>query len=141
MTDYKKTLQLPRTAFPMRANLPRREPGILQLWSDIGVEKRLRELRRNRPRFVLHDGPPYANGAIHIGHAVNKVLKDIVVKHRGLEGYDAPYRRAGTAMDCRWSCRLRRNPIRRMRAYFGLVAGSMLARSWRFKSGLLCAWG
>ncbi|MCA8838274.1 MAG: class I tRNA ligase family protein, partial [Proteobacteria bacterium] len=92
MTDYKKTLQLPRTAFPMRANLPRREPGILQLWSDIGVEKRLRELRRNRPRFVLHDGPPYANGAIHIGHAVNKVLKDIVVKHRGLEGYDAPYR-------------------------------------------------
>ena len=92
MTEYKDTLSLPRTGFPMRAQLPRREPGILGFWQERDIEGRLRRERHRRPRFVLHDGPPYANGPIHIGHAVNKILKDIVVKHRSLDGYDAPYR-------------------------------------------------
>ena len=97
MTDYKDTLNLPKTSFPMRANLAQREPNILKNWQDNDVEAQLRLERKNRPRFVLHDGPPYANGRIHIGHAVNKILKDIVVKNRSLEGFDAPYR-AG------WDC-------------------------------------
>nr|VFJ92138.1 MAG: Isoleucyl-tRNA synthetase [Candidatus Kentron sp. H] len=89
--DYKDTLNLPRTAFPMRANLARREPEMLAFWARIDLYHRLRELRADCPRYILHDGPPYANGDIHIGHAVNKVLKDIIVKARGLEGMDAPY--------------------------------------------------
>ena len=89
---YRSTLNLPRTDFPMRARLPEREPERLRRWAEIGLEARLREARAGRPRFVLHDGPPYANGAIHIGHAVNKILKDIVVRSRGLDGMDAPYR-------------------------------------------------
>ena len=89
---YRSTLNLPRTDFPMRARLPEREPERLKHWAEIGLEARLREARAGRPRFVLHDGPPYANGAIHIGHAVNKILKDIVVRSRTLDGMDAPYR-------------------------------------------------
>ncbi|MGH8309736.1 MAG: class I tRNA ligase family protein, partial [Steroidobacteraceae bacterium] len=91
MADYKQTLNLPKTDFPMKADLAQREPGMLAQWEKLGVYRRQREVTRGRPRFVLHDGPPYANGVIHIGHAVNKVLKDIVVKSRSLDGFDAPY--------------------------------------------------
>ena len=91
MSDYKNTLNLPRTAFPMKANLPAREPEILQRWREQDVYGQLRATRRGQPRFILQDGPPYANGNIHIGHAVNKILKDIVVKSRSLDGLDAPY--------------------------------------------------
>jgi len=91
MTDYKDTLNLPKTAFPMKGNLPNREPQQLQRWEEMALYARLRQSGAGRPRFVLHDGPPYANGDIHIGHAVNKVLKDIIVKSKTLSGYDAPY--------------------------------------------------
>jgi isoleucyl-tRNA synthetase len=91
MTDYKQTINLPQTDFPMKADLARREPAAVQRWQERGTYARLREITRGRPRFVLHDGPPYANGAIHIGHAVNKILKDIVVKSRSLDGFDSPY--------------------------------------------------
>ncbi len=91
MNNYKDTLNLPKTAFPMKANLANREPDMLKHWDDIDLYAKLRELGKERPRFVLHDGPPYANGDIHIGHAVNKVLKDIIVKSKTLSGFDAPY--------------------------------------------------
>ncbi|AYC34335.1 isoleucine--tRNA ligase [Pseudomonas cavernae] len=91
MTDYKATLNLPDTAFPMKAGLPQREPQTLQRWDSIGLYQKLREIGAGRPKFVLHDGPPYANGSIHIGHAVNKILKDIIVRSKTLAGYDAPY--------------------------------------------------
>ena len=91
MADYKNTLNLPQTGFPMKANLAAREPETLKAWQDMGLYRRLRETRAGAPKFVLHDGPPYANGEIHIGHAVNKVLKDIIVKARSLDGKDAPY--------------------------------------------------
>ena len=90
-TDYRGTLNLPDTPFPMRGDLPKREPGWIKGWNDHGLYKKLRVLRHGAPLFVLHDGPPYANGAIHMGHAVNKVLKDMVVKARQLAGYDAHY--------------------------------------------------
>jgi len=89
--DYKDTLNLPRTDFPMKADLARREPDMLKWWEEKSIYAKLREVARGRPTFVLADGPPYANGAIHLGHAINKVLKDIVVKSRGVDGYDAPY--------------------------------------------------
>ncbi|MDX5514824.1 isoleucine--tRNA ligase [Stenotrophomonas sp. RG-453] len=89
--DYKATLHLPATEFPMRGDLPKREPGILSRWEDEGLYARLRDNAQGRPLFVLHDGPPYANGQIHLGHAVNKILKDIIVKSRYLAGFDAPY--------------------------------------------------
>ncbi|MBM4213747.1 MAG: isoleucine--tRNA ligase [Gammaproteobacteria bacterium] len=91
MTDYKQTVNLPQTEFPMKADLAVREPGVVERWQKDDTYGRLREIARGRPRFVLHDGPPYANGSIHIGHALNKILKDIIVKSRTLEGYDAPY--------------------------------------------------
>lgn len=91
MTDYKATLNLPDTAFPMKAGLPQREPQILQSWDSIGLYQKLREIGKDRPKFVLHDGPPYANGNIHIGHAVNKILKDIITRSKTLSGFDAPY--------------------------------------------------
>lgn len=89
--DYKNTLNLPQTDFPMKANLPAREPQMLAHWQAIDLYARQRAAARGRPKYVLHDGPPYANGEIHIGHAVNKVLKDIVVKSKSLSGFDAPY--------------------------------------------------
>ncbi len=89
--DYKHTINLPATKFPMKANLAHREPNILAAWAEIDIYRRLREAGAGKPKFVLHDGPPYANGDIHIGHAVNKVLKDIIVKARTLSGFDAPY--------------------------------------------------
>ena len=91
-TDYKSTLNLPDTPFPMRGDLARREPGWVREWQERKVYEAIRAASKGRPRFVLHDGPPYANGDIHIGHAVNKVLKDIVVKSRQLAGFDAPVR-------------------------------------------------
>ncbi len=89
--DYKTTINLPRTGFPMKANLAQREPAMLKQWEATDLYGRLQAHAEGRPRFVLHDGPPYANGDIHIGHAVNKVLKDMVVKSRLLAGYQAPY--------------------------------------------------
>ncbi|MFZ5521124.1 MAG: isoleucine--tRNA ligase [Pseudomonadota bacterium] len=90
-TDYRATLNLPDTPFPMRGDLPKREPGWVQQWEEQGVYKKLRDARCGAPKFVLHDGPPYANGKIHIGHAVNKILKDMIVKARQLAGFDAIY--------------------------------------------------
>jgi isoleucyl-tRNA synthetase len=90
-TDYRSTLNLPDTPFPMRGDLPKREAGWTQEWEDQGIYKKLRVARCGAPKFVLHDGPPYANGKIHIGHAVNKVLKDMIVKARQLKGLDAVY--------------------------------------------------
>ena len=90
-TDYRSTLNLPDTPFPMRGDLPKREPGWVKAWEDQGVYKRLRASRAGAPKFVLHDGPPYANGQIHMGHAVNKILKDMIVKARQLKGMDAAY--------------------------------------------------
>ena len=91
MADYKHTINLPQTDFPMKADLAQREPAMVRAWDERGTYAKLREVARGRPRFVLHDGPPYANGAIHIGHAVNKILKDVVVKSRSLDGFDSPY--------------------------------------------------
>ena len=91
MTDYKDSLNLPRTGFPMRGNLAQREPQMLERWEKQDLYGQIRAAAKGRPRFVLHDGPPYANGDIHLGHALNQVLKDIVVKSRTLAGYDAPY--------------------------------------------------
>ena len=89
--DYKKTLNLPKTAFPMKGNLAQREPERLKKWTEAGLYQKIREEFAGKPQFILHDGPPYANGAIHIGHAVNKVLKDIILKSKTLAGFDAPY--------------------------------------------------
>lgn len=89
--DYRPTVFLPKTAFPMRGNLPQREPERLAQWEEEHLYDKLRRARRDAPKFILHDGPPYANGNIHIGHAVNKVLKDIVVRSRSMLGFDAPY--------------------------------------------------
>ncbi len=88
---YRATLNMPDTPFPMRGDLPKREPGWVQEWEDKGLYKKLRDARHGAPKFILHDGPPYANGKIHIGHAVNKALKDMIVKSRQLEGFDALY--------------------------------------------------
>jgi len=90
-TDYRSTLNLPDTPFPMRGDLPKREAGWTKEWDEKGIYKKLRDVRAGKPKFVLHDGPPYANGKIHIGHAVNKVLKDMIVKARQLKGLDAIY--------------------------------------------------
>ena len=91
MADYKHTLNLFDTPFPMRGDLAKREPTMLKAWQDKRVYQRIREAAQGRPKFILHDGPPYANGDIHIGHAVNKVLKDIIIKSKTLAGFDAPY--------------------------------------------------
>ena len=89
--DYKKTLNLPKTDFPMKGNLPEKEPHILAEWEKQNIYARIRQMRKGAPKYVLHDGPPYANGNIHIGHALNKTLKDIVVKFKTMRGYDSPY--------------------------------------------------
>jgi isoleucyl-tRNA synthetase len=89
--DYSKTLFLPQTDFPMRAGLPQREPEILARWNEIGLYEKLRADAQGRPKFVLHDGPPYANGNIHIGHALNKILKDVVTKSQQMLGFDSNY--------------------------------------------------
>ena len=89
--QYKDTINLPKTGFPMKGNLAQREPETLKFWQEMKLYQRLREMRAGSERYVLHDGPPYANGDIHLGHAVNKILKDIIVKSRSLDGFDAPY--------------------------------------------------
>src|SRR4029434_9987970 len=91
MPEWKDTVNLPRTPFPMKANLPAAEPETLARWASMDLYGKIRERRRGRPKFVLHDGPPYANGRIHLGTAMNKILKDFVVKSRTMMGFDAPY--------------------------------------------------
>src|SRR5829696_7559560 len=91
MADWKDTLNLPRTGFPMKANLPTSEPEVLARWAAMDLYERIRAAREGKPKFVLHDGPPYANGQIHLGTALNKILKDFVVKSRSMAGFDAPY--------------------------------------------------
>ena len=91
MSDYKDTLNLPHTDFPMKANLAQREPAMLDAWNKLDLYRRIGEKNAGKPKFILHDGPPYANGELHLGHAINKTLKDIVVKSRQLSGFDAPY--------------------------------------------------
>ena len=89
--DYRSTLNLPDTPFPMRGDLPKREPAWVKTWNEEGLYKKLRDARHGAPLFVLHDGPPYANGKLHIGHALNKILKDMIVKSKQLDGFDAQY--------------------------------------------------
>src|SRR5580658_2198398 len=89
--DYSETLFLPKTDFPMRAGLPQKEPEILKRWKSLDLYARLRAAGKGRPRFVLHDGPPYANGHIHIGHALNKILKDVVTRSQQMLGFDSDY--------------------------------------------------
>ncbi|MBF0188615.1 MAG: isoleucine--tRNA ligase [Magnetococcales bacterium] len=89
--DYKQTIQLPKTTFPMRAGLPNKEPGWLQKWDEMALFNKLRQDASGRTPFILHDGPPYANGHLHMGHAINKVLKDVIVKSKQMSGYDANY--------------------------------------------------
>ncbi|EOS95005.1 isoleucine--tRNA ligase [Erwinia tracheiphila] len=91
MSDYKSTLNLPETGFPMRGDLAKREPGMLQRWYDDNLYGIIRNAKKGKKTFILHDGPPYANGSIHIGHSVNKILKDIIVKSKGMAGFDSPY--------------------------------------------------
>lgn len=91
MSDYKPTLNLPDTDFPMRGDLAKREPAMLKRWQDMDLYQKVRDVSKGRKSFILHDGPPYANGSIHIGHAVNKILKDIIVKSKTVSGFDAPY--------------------------------------------------
>jgi len=91
VSDYKQTLNLPKTDFPMRGNLANREPEFLKRWQQQDLYTKQREAAAGRPKFILHDGPPYANGDIHIGHSVNKILKDIIVKSKAMSGFDAPY--------------------------------------------------
>src|ERR1700753_1888458 len=90
-TDYRDTVFLPTTSFPMRGELPKREPELLARWRQIELWKRLRAQSRGRPKFILHDGPPYANGHLHIGTALNKILKDVVNRARQMAGYGAHY--------------------------------------------------
>ncbi len=89
--DFKKTLNLPRTDFPMKADLARREPQILARWDDERLYEKIRDARAGRPQYILHDGPPYANGKIHLGTAFNKILKDFIVRLKTMEGLDSPY--------------------------------------------------
>src|SRR5437588_3119877 len=89
--ELKSTINLPKTEFPMKANLPQNEPKLLARWEQMGIYERIREARRAAPTYVLHDGPPYANGPIHLGHALNKCLKDFIVKSKSMSGFDSPY--------------------------------------------------
>jgi isoleucyl-tRNA synthetase len=89
--DLKKTVNLPRTDFPMKANLPVAEPKLLARWNELRIYEKIRKARAGRPVYELHDGPPYANGNIHLGHAFNKILKDFIVKAKTMEGFDSPY--------------------------------------------------
>ncbi len=91
MSEYKDTLNLPETGFPMRGDLAKREPEMLQRWNQEDLYGAIRQAKKGKKSFVLHDGPPYANGDIHIGHALNKILKDVIIKSKTLSGFDAPY--------------------------------------------------
>ena len=89
--DYSKTLNLPETDFPMRGNLPKREPEIMEFWKTNDIYNKRQQKAAGKKQFILHDGPPYANGKIHLGHVVNKVLKDMILKYKSLRGYQTPY--------------------------------------------------
>ena len=89
--DYKATVFLPKTEFPMKAGLPRKEPEILKIWEEINIYQKLREQRKGSEKYILHDGPPYANGNLHIGTALNKILKDIINRFQSMLGKDANY--------------------------------------------------
>lgn len=89
--NFKSTLNLPETSFSMRGNLVQKEPKIIQKWDDDNLYKLIRKAKKDKPLFILHDGPPYANGNLHMGHAVNKIIKDIIIKAKGLSGFDSPY--------------------------------------------------
>ena len=89
--DYKKTINLPQTEFSMKANLPEREPLILDKWKNLDIYNKLIDHNKTSPQYILHDGPPYDNGNIHIGHALNKILKDIIIKYKALRGFSTPY--------------------------------------------------
>ena len=89
--DYNKTLNLPQTSFDMRAGLPKKEPKFVEHWDEMDLYQKLLERNAGKPLYVLHDGPPYANGDIHLGTALNKVLKDIIVKYKNMTGYNSPY--------------------------------------------------
>jgi isoleucyl-tRNA synthetase len=89
--DYKQTLNLPKTAFPMKANLVKKEPEILENWEKLNLYQRIRQSSKGRKRYMFHDGPPYANGHIHMGTAFNKILKDIIIKSKQMAGFDTPY--------------------------------------------------
>jgi isoleucyl-tRNA synthetase len=89
--DYKTTIITPKTDFPMRGGLPMREPGMLEAWNKIDIYAELRKRNAGKPKFILHDGPPFSNGDIHMGHALNKTLKDFIVRSQAMRGYDTPY--------------------------------------------------
>src|SRR3989338_8489779 len=89
--DYKNTLNLPQTKFSMKADLPKKEPVFLKAWQDMGLYQLIRNKSKGKPKYILHDGPPYANGDIHIGHALNKTLKDVIVKYKTMQGLDSAY--------------------------------------------------
>ena len=91
MVELKDTLLMPKTDFPMRGNLPNKEPNFLKRWEEMDLYRKVLEKNAGKPTYVLHDGPPYANGNIHIGHALNKILKDIIVRFRTMQGYFSPY--------------------------------------------------
>ena len=112
MKDYKETLNLPDTSFPMKANLPNKEPEILKFWEDIGLYKKIRKQQKDKKPFILLDGPPYANGKIHIGHALNKILKDIIIKSKTLSDFDARIFQDGIAMAFRLNIKLKKRKVR-----------------------------
>ena len=90
-TDYRDTLNLPKTDLSMKAGLSKKEPQLIEFWDSIDLYQKIRNQNKGKPQFILHDGPPYANGDIHLGHALNKILKDITIKFQSLLGMDAPY--------------------------------------------------
>ena len=114
--DYKTTLNLPKTDFPMKANLKDLEPRMIGKWQNEKVYQLIQERTEGRKKYILHDGPPYANGHIHIGHALNKILKDIIVKFRTMAGFPRPTCPAGTATACPSSTRCSRTWAPRKRA-------------------------
>ncbi len=147
--NYKDTVFLPRTDFPMRGGLPTKEPQILQNWHDIDLYQKLRDARKDAPRFTLHDGPPYANGQLHIGHALNKILKDVVNRSQSMLGKMQITFRAGIVMVCRSNGKSKSNiakrakiktPFRwpnsvRMSRFCGALAGCAIrgvSAAWRF---------
>lgn len=91
MLEFDKTLNLPQTDFPMRGNLPKREPEMLRYWNEMDLYHSVQKTKMDKKKFILHDGPPYANGQTHLGHALNKIIKDIIIKSRSMNGFDAPY--------------------------------------------------
>ncbi len=95
IVEYKQTLNMPKTDFPMRGNLPNKEPKMQEQWDEEKLYEKVQAKTKGNPLFILHDGPPYANGDIHMGHALNKILKDFIVKYKSMAGYHAPYVRMG----------------------------------------------